>query len=164
MFYVRFVIGVTKCKQVEGLVADRNLCLGDLIGVIKTFFHKIGITRVQSRVDVSFSRQLVLGRVTSAKSFSQMATYLFSAYTYVPLKHGIVFEGRNRFLCPLNGYGSQIRFKPAYNPYTEPSMEVFGYHPDLKKWTEIGNSGMFRPEMLLPMGLPKVGASCSTRA
>lgn len=35
-------------------------------------------------------------------------------------------------------------------------MEVFGYHPDLKKWTEIGNSGMFRPEMLLPMGLPKV--------
>lgn len=35
-------------------------------------------------------------------------------------------------------------------------MEIFGYHPDLKKWTEIGNSGMFRPEMLLPMGLPKV--------
>ena len=33
-------------------------------------------------------------------------------------------------------------------------MEVFGYHPELKKWTEIGNSGMFRPEMLLPMGLP----------
>ena len=33
-------------------------------------------------------------------------------------------------------------------------MEVFGYHPDLKKWTEIGNSGIFRPEMLLPMGLP----------
>jgi phenylalanyl-tRNA synthetase alpha chain len=33
-------------------------------------------------------------------------------------------------------------------------MEIFGYHPDLKKWTEIGNSGMFRPEMLQPMGLP----------
>ena len=33
-------------------------------------------------------------------------------------------------------------------------MEVFGYHPDLKKWTEIGNSGIFRPEMLAPMGLP----------
>ena len=33
-------------------------------------------------------------------------------------------------------------------------MEIFGYHPELKKWTEIGNSGMFRPEMLLPMGLP----------
>ena len=25
----------------------------------------------------------------------------------------------------------------------------------LKKWVEIGNSGVFRPEMLLPMGLPR---------
>lgn len=48
-----------------------------------------------------------------------------------------------------------LRFKPAYNPYTEPSMEIFGYHVGLKKWVEIGNSGMFRPEMLEPMGLPK---------
>ncbi|KAL1297549.1 hypothetical protein AAFC00_006118 [Neodothiora populina] len=48
-----------------------------------------------------------------------------------------------------------LRFKPAYNPYTEPSMEVFGFHKGLGKWVEIGNSGMFRPEMLEPMGLPK---------
>ncbi|KAJ3559186.1 hypothetical protein NM688_g500 [Phlebia brevispora] len=33
-----------------------------------------------------------------------------------------------------------IRFKPAYNPYTE---------------AKVGNSGMFRPEMLEPMGFPK---------
>uniref|UniRef100_A0A2N9HQY2 phenylalanine--tRNA ligase n=1 Tax=Fagus sylvatica TaxID=28930 RepID=A0A2N9HQY2_FAGSY len=50
---------------------------------------------------------------------------------------------------------SKLRFKPAYNPYTEPSMEIFSYHDGLKKWVEIGNSGMFRPEMLLPMGLPE---------
>ena len=48
----------------------------------------------------------------------------------------------------------QLRFKPAYNPYTEPSMEIFALHPVTKKWIEIGNSGVFRPEMLLPMGLP----------
>jgi phenylalanyl-tRNA synthetase alpha chain len=78
--------------QVEGVVADYGLSLGHLIGVIKEFFARIGIT--------------------------------------------------------------DLRFKPAYNPYTEPSMEVFGYHPDLKRWTEIGNSGVFRPEMLKPMGLP----------
>lgn len=47
-----------------------------------------------------------------------------------------------------------LRFKPAYNPYTEPSMEIFGWHPLLKKTVELGNSGVFRPEMLLPMGLP----------
>lgn len=79
--------------QVEGLVADYDLSLADLMGTIQTFFHKIGIT--------------------------------------------------------------ELRFKPAFNPYTEPSMEIFGFHPGLGKWTEIGNSGMFRPEMLQPMGLPE---------
>jgi phenylalanyl-tRNA synthetase alpha chain len=49
----------------------------------------------------------------------------------------------------------KLKFKPAYNPYTEPSLEIFGYHPTLKRWVEIGNSGVFRPEMLEPMGLPK---------
>jgi phenylalanyl-tRNA synthetase alpha chain len=48
-----------------------------------------------------------------------------------------------------------LRFKPAYNPYTEPSLEIFAFHPHLNKWVEIGNSGMFRPEMLEAMGLPK---------
>lgn len=50
---------------------------------------------------------------------------------------------------------TNLRFKAAYNPYTEPSMEIFAYHKGLGKWVEIGNSGMFRPEMLEPMGLPK---------
>lgn len=79
--------------QVEGVIADYNLTLGDLIGVFTEFFRKLGIT--------------------------------------------------------------ELEFKPAYNPYTEPSMEIFCFHPGLKKWIEIGNSGVFRPEMLLPMGLPE---------
>jgi len=49
---------------------------------------------------------------------------------------------------------TKIKYKPCYNPYTEPSMEIFSYHPMLKKWIEIGNSGIFRPEMLRPMGFP----------
>lgn len=79
-------------QQVEGVIADYDLTLGDLLGTLKEFFQRLGISR--------------------------------------------------------------LKFKPAYNPYTEPSMEVFGYHPGLKKWVEVGNSGMFRPEMLLPMGIP----------
>lgn len=49
----------------------------------------------------------------------------------------------------------KLRFKPAFNPYTEPSMEIFSYSEQLEKWIEVGNSGMFRPEMLRPMGLPE---------
>ncbi|KAI8374735.1 tRNA synthetases class II core domain (F)-domain-containing protein [Radiomyces spectabilis] len=78
--------------QIEGVIADRNLTLGDLIGFMDVFFKKMGMDK--------------------------------------------------------------IRFKPTYNPYTEPSMEIFSYHEGLKTWVEIGNSGMFRPEMLLPLGLP----------
>lgn len=47
---------------------------------------------------------------------------------------------------------ADMKFKPTYNPYTEPSMEFCCYHPTLKKWVEVGNSGVFRPEMLRPMG------------
>ncbi|RWR95725.1 phenylalanine--tRNA ligase alpha subunit, cytoplasmic [Cinnamomum micranthum f. kanehirae] len=79
--------------QIEGLVCDRGLTLGDLIGVLSDFFERLGMSKLQ--------------------------------------------------------------FKPAYNPYTEPSMEIFSYHEGFKKWVEVGNSGVFRPEMLLPMGLPE---------
>ncbi|KAG0004766.1 Phenylalanyl-tRNA synthetase, beta subunit, cytoplasmic [Modicella reniformis] len=77
--------------QVEGVIADKNLTLGDLIGFMQVFFEKMGIP--------------------------------------------------------------SIKFKPAFNPYTEPSMEIFSWHPGLEKWVELGNSGMFRPEMLGAMGL-----------
>lgn len=80
--------------QVEGVVCDAGLTLGDLIGTLQEFFDRLGL-------------------------------------------------------------GSRLRFKPAYNPYTEPSMEIFSYSDELGKWMEIGNSGMFRPEMLRPMGLPE---------
>lgn len=43
----------------------------------------------------------------------------------------------------------------SYNPYTEPSMEIFSHHKGLNKLIEIGNSGIFRPEMLEAMGLPR---------
>ncbi|ODV95443.1 hypothetical protein PACTADRAFT_50163 [Pachysolen tannophilus NRRL Y-2460] len=79
--------------QVEGVLADYNLTLGDLISFMESFFSKMGV--------------------------------------------------------------HNLRFKPTYNPYTEPSLEMYAWHNQLKKWVEIGNSGMFRPEMLESMGLPK---------
>lgn len=34
-------------------------------------------------------------------------------------------------------------------------MSGCSYSDELEKWMEVGNSGMFRPEMLQPMGLPE---------
>ena len=46
-----------------------------------------------------------------------------------------------------------LEFKPHYNPYTEPSFELFGTHPKTGEQIEIGNSGIFRDEMLRPLGI-----------
>lgn len=46
-----------------------------------------------------------------------------------------------------------IKFKPTFNPYTEPSLEIFSYHKSLQKWIEVGNSGIFRPEVLEPLNI-----------
>ncbi|WP_254531982.1 phenylalanine--tRNA ligase subunit alpha [Natrinema gelatinilyticum] len=48
---------------------------------------------------------------------------------------------------------TDIEFKPHYNPYTEPSFELFGTHPTTGELVEIGNSGIFREEMLEPLGV-----------
>ncbi len=44
-----------------------------------------------------------------------------------------------------------IRVKPSYFPYTEPSLEVFGTFKG--KDMELGGAGMFRPEVLKPWGI-----------
>lgn len=54
------------------------------------------------------------------------------------------------------GFGiTKIRFKPTYNPYTEPSMEAHYYDEKKKKWYALINSGIFRPESLAPYGIKK---------
>ncbi|MGC8644684.1 MAG: phenylalanine--tRNA ligase subunit alpha [Thermoplasmata archaeon] len=44
-----------------------------------------------------------------------------------------------------------IRVKPSYFPYTEPSLEVYGSFKG--KEMELGGAGMFRPEVLRPWGI-----------
>ena len=48
---------------------------------------------------------------------------------------------------------TDLEFKPHYNPYTEPSFELFGEHPETGESIEIGNSGIFREEVLRPLGV-----------
>jgi phenylalanyl-tRNA synthetase alpha chain len=45
----------------------------------------------------------------------------------------------------------QIRIRPAYFPYTEPSLEIEVFFNG--KWMELGGAGMFRPEVLAPFGI-----------
>ncbi|MAG45643.1 MAG: phenylalanine--tRNA ligase subunit alpha [Nanoarchaeota archaeon] len=45
----------------------------------------------------------------------------------------------------------KARFRPAYFPYTEPSIEIDVFHPTRKTWIELGGAGIFRPEMVVPL-------------
>jgi len=47
----------------------------------------------------------------------------------------------------------QIRFRPAYFPYTEPSLEVEVFFEKKGRWIELGGAGIFRPEVTLPFGI-----------
>ena len=48
---------------------------------------------------------------------------------------------------------TDLDFKPHYNPYTEPSFELFGTHPETGEIVEVGNSGIFRDEVCRPLGV-----------
>ena len=48
------------------------------------------------------------------------------------------------------GFG-RVKFKPAFYPYTEPSVDVVVYMESRRKWLEMGGAGIFRPEVTLPL-------------
>ena len=82
--------------------------------------------------------------------------------THLPVFHqveGIIVEQNSSFRMLIGilrefyrrmGF-SEIRLRPAYYPYTEPSMDV-----EVKfrgSWMELGGSGIFRPEVVAPFGV-----------
>ncbi len=50
---------------------------------------------------------------------------------------------------------SGVKLWPSYFPYTEPSMQVMVYYGKVGRWLEMGGSGIFRPEVTLPLGVKK---------
>ena len=49
--------------------------------------------------------------------------------------------------------GFEVRFRPAYFPYTYLSTECEIFLPEKDSWMELGGAGMFRPEVLEPLGI-----------
>ncbi|MGB6499911.1 MAG: phenylalanine--tRNA ligase subunit alpha [Thermoplasmata archaeon] len=46
----------------------------------------------------------------------------------------------------------ELKIRPSYFPFTEPSIEGYVRHPQLG-WMEIFPGGLFRPEVLRPLGI-----------
>ncbi len=101
------------------------------------------------------SKYFCIGKVFRNESID--ATHLAEFYQ----AEGFVI-GKNIGLSDLIGFITEfleklgvnkIKIKPTYNPYTEPSIEVFAYFEKSNSWKEIMNSGVFRKETLAPYGI-----------
>jgi phenylalanyl-tRNA synthetase alpha chain len=56
-----------------------------------------------------------------------------------------------KFATEIAG-ADKVRFKPDYFPFTEPSVELSAFKEGYG-WVEFGGSGIFRPEVTLPLGV-----------
>lgn len=84
-------------------------------------------------------------------------------YKHLPVFHqvdGIIIDEKATFANLLGtleafyrkmGF-SKFQFRPAFFPYTEPSVEIFVWSDKKEDWVEMGGAGMFRPEVTEPLG------------
>jgi len=56
-----------------------------------------------------------------------------------------------KFATEIAG-ADKVKFKPDYFPFTEPSVELAAYRKGYG-WIEFGGSGIFRPEVTMPLGI-----------
>ena len=56
-----------------------------------------------------------------------------------------------RFAVEIAG-AKKVKFLPDYYPFTEPSVQMSAYHPELG-WVEFGGAGIFREEMTKALGI-----------
>jgi phenylalanyl-tRNA synthetase alpha chain len=84
-------------------------------------------------------------------------------YKHLPMFHqvdGIIIDEHGSFASLLGTLSafyskmgfSRFQFRPAFFPYTEPSVEVFVWAEAKRDWIEMGGAGMFRPEVTEPLG------------
>jgi phenylalanyl-tRNA synthetase alpha chain len=170
---VYFVKEPASCKQIESP-------FGKQVAAAHKDGGKTGSTGWRYPFDIERAKRLILrsqGTAVSARTlasgpkipgkyFSIARCFRYDAVdaTHAPdfyQVEGIVLGKEINFktlLGLLTLFGREIaragefQFRPAYFPFTEPSVELHVKHPELG-WMELGGAGMFRPEVTAPLGV-----------
>ena len=170
---VYFVKEPSRCKEIESP-------FGKQVAAAHKDGGKTGSSGWRYAFDVERAKRLILRSQGTAVSARTMAAgpkvpgkYFSIArcfrYDSVDATHapdfnqveGIVLGSDINFttlLGLLKLFGQEVakakefQFRPAYFPFTEPSVELHVKHPDLG-WMELGGAGIFRPEVTLPLGV-----------
>jgi phenylalanyl-tRNA synthetase alpha chain len=84
---------------------------------------------------------------THSHQFTQMEGLVVDRGISMSELHGVLLT----FVQKMFGEGSEIRLRPSYFPFTEPSVEVDIFHP-IRGWLEILGAGMVHPQVLAKVG------------
>ncbi len=107
-------------------------------------------------------RLIVPGRVYRNESISYKSFCLFHQVEGLVVDRGVTFADLKAvlhlFAQTIFGDGVQMRFRPSFFPFTEPSAEVDIYqadaaHPDGGRWLEILGCGMVDPVVFEHVGI-----------
>ncbi len=82
---------------------------------------------------------------THLPEFHQVEGIVYEEDANFPMLKGVLREFYHKM-----GF-ENIRFRPSYFPYTEPSLEIEVEWEG--KWIELGGAGIFRPEVTIPLGI-----------
>ncbi|MXQ55416.1 phenylalanine--tRNA ligase subunit alpha [Shimazuella alba] len=84
---------------------------------------------------------------THSHQFTQIEGLVVDSGVSMGELHGVLLH----FIKKLFGEDTEVRLRPSYFPFTEPSVEVDIFHPE-KGWIEILGAGMVHPNVLEQAG------------
>lgn len=101
-------------------------------------------------------RLIALGRVYR-RDLDQTHTPMFHQLEGLVVEKNCTFSDLKgllkQFLSRLFEREVQLRFRPSYFPFTEPSAEVDIYQPESERWLEVLGCGMVHPNVLRNVGV-----------
>lgn len=95
-----------------------------------------------------------IGRVFRPEKLDPKHSMEFHQLDGIVVGRGLTFKhllGQLEEIAKALGM-EKVKFRPAYFPFTSPSVEVYAEHPTLG-WVEFGGAGIFRPEVTEPLGV-----------
>ena len=116
--------------------------------------HTTGISTKHLFEDEAPIKMFSVGRVFRRETFDYKHLPEFHQVEGLVCGEGISYQN---LLGTLKEFykklGFEVRFRPAYFPYTYLSTESEIYLEEKGSWIELGGAGMFRPEVLKPLGI-----------
>lgn len=122
--------------------------------VLRTHTTAITIKYLAEHLDPPV-KAFCIDRAYRREAIDPTHTPEFEQLEGVVMDKGVSFK--NLLGCLTEFYNrmgfDEVRFRPGYFPYTEPSVEPEVYIDSMGKWVELGGAGVFRKEVTEPLGI-----------